>query len=65
MVAQPLSHYYTHGDVYEALEACLELEMLLGRLRRQQLLEDDAWRRMRESLDEIRCQVERRLPAAG
>lgn len=53
-----LEHFYTFGDVYETLEACDQLEILLGRLRRQQLLDDEAWARCKEQVGDLRSCVE-------
>lgn len=61
-MASDLRQYYTYGEVYETLEACDELETLLGRLRRQTLLDDQAFALTKQLLAGIRTQVEASLP---
>ena len=53
-----LEHFYEFGDVYEALDACDQLELLLGRLRRRHLLGDDQWTRCKEDVIDLRGRVE-------
>jgi hypothetical protein len=65
MCAVQVDHFYTFGDVYEALDACRELEMLLGRLKRQRLLSEDEWAASRENLAAIRARVETHLGGEG
>ena len=54
-----LDHFYTFGDVYETLDACDQLELLLGRLRRQGLLNDDEWARCKDDVIDLRGRIER------
>ena len=61
MSVASLDDFYDHSDVYETLDACQELEMLLNRLRRQQMLTDLAWMQSRQSLADIRARLESRL----
>lgn len=56
-----LDHYYVYGDVYETLDACDNLELLLGRLRRQHLLSDQESDRTKRSIAEIRARLEAHL----
>jgi len=60
-----LDDLYDHGDVYETLDACQELEMLLNRLRRQQTLTDLEWMQSRQTLADIRARLESLLPTTG
>lgn len=53
-----LDQFYTFGDVYETLDACDQLEMMLGRLRRTHFLSDEAWLQDKHSVAAIRAQVE-------
>lgn len=57
-----LDHFYTFGDVYETLDACDQLELLLGRLRRQGLLTESEWQQSRQEIVEIRGRLESHLP---
>lgn len=59
-----LDHLYTYSDIYDTLDTCQELELLLGRLRRQQLLSDVEWMQSRQNLAEIRTRLEGRLDGA-
>jgi NAD(P)-dependent dehydrogenase (short-subunit alcohol dehydrogenase family) len=60
-----LDCFYIFGDVYETLDTCQELEQLLGRLRRQNLLNEQDWSHSKRSIVEIRSQFERRILAAS
>jgi hypothetical protein len=62
MGALELYHYYTFGDVYETLDACDQLELLLGRLKRQRLINESDWIQSRQNIAEIRKRLETRLP---
>jgi hypothetical protein len=57
-----MDHFYTYGDVYEALDACDQLELLLGRLKRQRLISETDWLDSRQRIAEIRARLESRLP---
>jgi len=48
----------TYRDAYEALDACQILEMVLGRLRQQQMLDDGEWTQSTRSVAEIKDRVE-------
>jgi hypothetical protein len=61
MEPQPLDHYYTFGDLYETLDACDQLELLLGRLKRQRLIGDPEWVQSRQNIAAVRRRLEARL----
>lgn len=42
------------GDVYDAIEACEQLDILLGRLKRQRLVPDEHCSEGREQVQTIR-----------
>lgn len=65
MCAVQVDHFYVYGDLYEVLDSCRELEMLLGRLKRQRLLSEDEWVDSRENLAAIRARLEARLGGAN
>jgi hypothetical protein len=50
-------HYVTFGDAYEALEACEDLAVILGRLKRQAMLGDSAWSHCKQELSAIESSV--------
>jgi hypothetical protein len=52
-----------YRDAYEALDACQILEMVLSRLRQQQMLDEGEWTRSARSVAEIRGRVEGHLDA--
>jgi hypothetical protein len=58
---QELDHFYQYGDVYEALEACDQLEVVLGRLKRQHLLPLAECQESRDELAHIRERLEGRI----
>lgn len=58
MNAAHLDEFYTFGDVYETLEACDELDTLLGRLRRQRLLSEQECTQSKQRVSDIRSQLE-------
>ncbi|MBV9282888.1 MAG: hypothetical protein JOZ41_22670 [Chloroflexi bacterium] len=64
MSVNRLDHFYTYGEVYDTLEACDELELHLGRLRRQRTLTETEWERTRKSLETIRAEVEGHIRSA-
>ena len=57
-MATQLDHYYLFGDVYATLDTCDELEMLLNRLQRLQLVGDQDWTDSRHHLTGIRAGLE-------
>jgi hypothetical protein len=61
MTAANLDHFYEYGDVYETLEACDQLDMLLGRLRRQRMLSDAEWIQSKSQVADIRARIEHHL----
>ena len=65
MDAADLDHFYHFGDVYETLDTCMELEQLLGRLRRQGILTDQEWITSKQNIAAIRSRLEGRLAAAS
>lgn len=56
-----LDHFYTYSDVYETVDACDQLELLLGRLRRQGLLSEQEWMQSRRDVAEIRSRLDAHL----
>jgi hypothetical protein len=60
-----LDHYYTFGDVYETFDVCEQLNMMLSRLRRQDLLDDDELGQSRRNLAAIRSRIEAHLNSAN
>jgi hypothetical protein len=62
-MAAQLDHYYLFGDVYATLDTCDELEQLLNRLQRLQLVGDQDWTDSRHHLTEIRSSLEGILAA--
>ena len=63
--ATNLDRFYAYGDVYETLDTCEELEMLLGRLKRQRLMSEAEWQRSKENVAHIRTRLENFLQNAG
>ncbi len=61
MTAANIDHFYTFGDVYEAVDACDQLELLLGRLKRQCLLSEQEWLESRHNVAEIRSRLEKQV----
>jgi hypothetical protein len=55
-------HFYIYGDVYEAIDACDHLALLLGRLKRRQLIGEHDWARSGESIADVRRLLEGKLP---
>ena len=53
--------FFVFGDVYETLEACQQVEMLLSRLRRRQLMDDQNWMANKAHVAEIRKTLEEML----
>ena len=53
--------YFVFGDVYETLDACQQIDLLLGRLRRQHLLDDQSWIATRAHVAEVRKSLETML----
>lgn len=58
MEQRNLDQYYLFGDVFETVDACDELETLLGRLKRQRLIDDDEWRETKQNVANIRARLE-------
>jgi hypothetical protein len=54
-----LGHFSTFGEVYATLDACDQVQLLLGRLRREQLLGEEEYQGSRQQIAEIRASVER------
>ena len=61
MTSSSLDRLHTYRDAYEALYACQTLEMVLSRLRQQQMLDDAEWTRSAMSVAEIKDRVEAHL----
>jgi hypothetical protein len=57
--------YYTFGDLYETLEACSQLDMLLSRVRRQKLMRDEDVTAGKQSIEGIRAMVESYLNSSN
>ncbi len=53
--------YFVFGDVYETLDACQQIDLLLSRLRRQSLLDDQNWIASRAHIAEVRKSLESML----
>ncbi len=53
--------YFVFGDVYETLDACQQIDLLLSRLRRQSLMDDQNWLATRAHIAEVRRSLERML----
>lgn len=53
--------YFVFGDVYETLDACQQIDLLLSRLRRQSLLDDQKWIASRAHIAEVRKSLESML----
>ena len=64
-MAVQLDRFHRLGDVYDTLEACEQLQHLLGRLRRQHLLGEQDWMRSGQWLSEIRFSLEEIVDAPG
>lgn len=56
-----LDHFYTYGDLYETIEACDQLETLLGRLQRQHLLSTTELMESKREVADIRARIESHL----
>jgi hypothetical protein len=61
VVPVDLNHFYTFGEVHETLEAVDQVDRMLGRLKRRNLLGDDAFVASKHDLAEIRARIEARL----
>jgi uncharacterized protein YjaG (DUF416 family) len=53
--------YFVFGDVYETLDACQQIELLLSRLRRQSLLDDRSLSATKAHIAEVRKSLEETL----
>jgi hypothetical protein len=53
--------YLVFGDVYETLDACQHIDLLLNRLRRQSLIDDQNWIATRAHIAEVRKSLESML----
>ena len=60
-----LDHFYTFGDVYETLDACDALGILLSRLKRQNILTESEWTQLTQGVANVRATVERKLSTAA
>jgi hypothetical protein len=56
-----LDHFAEYGDVYDAMDACDDLEMKLSRLKRLKLMTEEEFLASRESVNEVKNLVERRI----
>ncbi len=65
MDSERLNHFYTFGDVYETLDACDALGLLLNRLKRQGILSEPEWMQLTQGVAGIRALVERKLNRAA
>lgn len=65
MDAHDMDHYYTFGEVYETMDACDQLDRMLGRLRRQDLISGEAAAECRRNLATIRGHVESHIASAN
>jgi hypothetical protein len=53
--------FLVFGDVYETLDACQHIDLLLNRLRRQSLIDDQNWIATRAHIAEVRKSLESML----
>lgn len=53
--------YFVFGDVYETLDACQQIDLLLSRLRRQSLMDDQSWMATKSHIAEVRKSLESML----
>jgi hypothetical protein len=53
-----LQDLYEHGDIYDVLQECSDLEVALSRLRRLGLMSNEDFARCAQSLSTIRSTVE-------
>jgi hypothetical protein len=53
--------YFVFGDVYETLDACQQIDLLLSRLRRQSLMDDQNWMATKAHIAEVRKSLENML----
>lgn len=60
-----LDHFYQFGEVHETLDACDQLDMMLGRLKRRHILSEETWRSSKRHLTEIRSRIEERASSAS
>ena len=65
MDTERLNHFYTFGDVYETIDACDALGILLSRLKRQNILTEPEWTQLTQSVASVRATVERKLSTAA
>jgi hypothetical protein len=59
--APDLTHFYTFGDLYESIDACVQVELLLSRLQRQGVLDEAESKELGEKVEQIRARLERHL----
>jgi hypothetical protein len=55
---QELDHFLLFGEIYDAIEACDQLDMLLARLKRQELLPPDCCSESRAWVQSVRQRLE-------
>jgi hypothetical protein len=65
MQTRELESVYELGDVYDTIDACDELEMHLGKLKRMHVLGQEEWEHTRSELEAIRSQVSTHLSDAA
>lgn len=53
-----LDHYYKHGDVYEVLDACRQLELNLAMLKRGGHMDLETWSHCDALLTEMLSAIE-------
>lgn len=58
MQTRQLSDIYEHGDVYETIDTCNELEVQLSRLKRQRVLDEEEWLESKREVATIRERLE-------
>lgn len=61
VVPVDLDHFYTFGEVHATLEAVDQVDRMLGRLKRQSLMSNDAFVASKGDLSRIRARIEERL----
>jgi CRP/FNR family transcriptional regulator, cyclic AMP receptor protein len=59
-----LDHFYTYGELYETLDVCGQMEAMLGRLKREELISGEEWSESTGHLSAIRERLETHLDGA-
>jgi hypothetical protein len=59
---EDLDHFFTYGEVYDALDVCQDLELVLARLQRHGLLSGHDLDQCKRRITEVRDAIEGALP---